>query len=237
MHVFKIWRYYFFEFQHDVLILIDYQNLNRFMITISLSQRQIRWIQKLFKYYFKINYRSKTKNSTNELFKRSNFMISTNANFEKNRIVLKQLQNLLKRKQIDSFATIVRTFSILTKSTKRRTNQSSIASSKTFEKWKILMYDIEIMIEIFERNFHINDVMINEQAYHCKSNNNLMNLTRQMLFNDKYATHIRKKLIIFSKVLIYEKWKNKRKVLWHEKCLYIFESFRIDVIFANHDDF
>ena len=40
------------------------------------------------------------------------------------------------------------------------------------------MCDIEFMIEIFERNFHINDVMINEKAYYNKSNNNLMNLTR-----------------------------------------------------------
>ena len=78
VHAFKIWRHYFFEFQHDVLILIEHRNLNRFMTTISLSQRQIWWALKLFKYHFKINYRSKTKNSANELFKRSNFIISTN---------------------------------------------------------------------------------------------------------------------------------------------------------------
>ena len=120
VHVFKIWRYYFFEFQHDVLILIDHQNLNRFIITISLSQRQVRWTLKLFKYYFKKNYRSKTKNLTNELFKRSNFMILTNKKIQQNRIILKQFQNSLKRKQIENFATIVRTFSTLIKSTKIR---------------------------------------------------------------------------------------------------------------------
>ena len=134
---------------------------------------------KFFKYHFKINYRSKTKNSTNELFKRSNFITSTNEKIQQNRIILKQFQNSLKRKQIENFATIVRTFNILIKSTKiRNMNQNLIAFSKTFEKYKILMCDIEFMIEIFERNFYINDVMINEKAYYNKSNNNLMNLTR-----------------------------------------------------------
>ena len=120
VHVFKIWRHYFFESQHDVLILIDHRNLNRFIITISLSQRQIRWTLKLFKYYFKINYRSKTKNSTNELFKQLNLITSTNEEIQQNKIILKQFQNLLKRKQIENFATIVRTFNILIKSTKVR---------------------------------------------------------------------------------------------------------------------
>ena len=57
-------------------------------------------------------------------------------------------------------------------------NQNLIVFSKTFEKYKILMCDIEFIIEIFERNFYINDVMINKKAYYNKSNNNLMNLTR-----------------------------------------------------------
>ena len=167
VYVFKTWRYYFFEFQHDVLILIDHRNLNRFMITISLSQRQVRWTLKLFKYYFKINYRSKTKNSTNELFKRSNFITSTNEKIQQNRIILKQFQNSLKRKQIENFATIVRAFNTLIKLTKvRNMNQNLTAFSKTFEKYKVLMCDIEFMIEIFKRNFHINNVMINEKTYH-----------------------------------------------------------------------
>ena len=57
-----------------------------------------------------------------------------------------------------------------------------------------------------------------------------------MQFNDKYTTHIRTKLIIFTNDLTYKKWKNEQKVLWHKKCFYIFENFRIDVIFANHND-
>ena len=40
------------------------------------------------------------------------------------------------------------------------------------------MYDIEFIIEIFERNFYINDVMINEKTYYNELNNNLINLTR-----------------------------------------------------------
>ena len=113
------------------------------------------------------------------MFKRSNFIISTNEKIQQNRIILKQFQNSLKRKQIENFATIVRTFNILIKSTKiRNMNQNLIAFSKTFEKYKILMCDIEFMIKIFERNFHINNVIINEKTYHNESNSNLMNLTR-----------------------------------------------------------
>ena len=113
------------------------------------------------------------------MFKRSNLMTSTNEKIQQNKIILKQLQNSLKRKQIENFATIVRTFNILIKSTKvRNINQSLTAFSKTFEKYKILMCDIEFMTEIFERNFHINDVIINEKAYHNESNSSLMNLTR-----------------------------------------------------------
>ena len=74
-----------------------------------------------------------------------------------------------------------------------------------FEKYKVLMCDIEFIIEIFERNFHINGIMINEKAYHNESSNSLMNLTRQMLFNDKYAAHIRTKLITFTNDLTYER--------------------------------
>ena len=85
----------------------------------------------------------------------------------------------MKRKQIENFATIVRTFNILIKSTKvRNINQSLTAFSKTFEKYKILMCDIEFITEIFERNFHINGVMINEKTYHNELNSSLMNLMR-----------------------------------------------------------
>ena len=106
-------------------------------------------------------------------------MTLTNEEIQQNKIILKQFQNLLKRKQVENFATIVRAFNTLIKSTKIRSmNQSLIAFSKTFEKYKILMCDIEFMIEIFKLNFHINDVMINEKTYHNESNSNLMNLTR-----------------------------------------------------------
>ena len=133
-------------------------------------------------------------------------MTSTNEKIQQNRIILKQLQNSLKRKQTENFATIVRAFSILVKLTKvRNMNQSLIAFSKTFEKYKILMCDIEFMTEISERNFYINDVMINEKTYHNESNSSLINLTRQMQLNDKYAAHIRTKLITFMNDLTYEK--------------------------------
>ena len=57
-----------------------------------------------------------------------------------------------------------------------------------------------------------------------------------MQFNNKYITHIRTKLTTFINDLTYEKWKNEQKVLWHKKCFYIFENFRIDVIFINYNN-
>ena len=37
-------------------MLIDYNNLRRFMNTKSLSSRQVRWAQELSRYHFRINY-------------------------------------------------------------------------------------------------------------------------------------------------------------------------------------
>ena len=74
IQTFKHWRYYFEKTQHEMLIFIDHKNLNRFMTTTQLSFKQIRWAQKLSRYHFVINYRFDVKNSTNELFKRSNHM-------------------------------------------------------------------------------------------------------------------------------------------------------------------
>ena len=75
--IFKQWRHYLKNVNYKVLMLTNYKNLNRFMLMIKFLFRQIRWIQKLFKYYFIINYQFDNKNSTNELFRRSNYMIIT----------------------------------------------------------------------------------------------------------------------------------------------------------------
>ena len=56
VEAFKTWRHYVEGCKHEVLVLTDHNNLRRFMDTKSLSSRQVRWAQKLFRYHFQINY-------------------------------------------------------------------------------------------------------------------------------------------------------------------------------------
>lgn len=53
---FMTWKHYLEDCNHEVLILIDYNNLYYFMDTKSLSSRQVFWTQKLSRYYFWIDY-------------------------------------------------------------------------------------------------------------------------------------------------------------------------------------
>ncbi len=57
VEVFKTWRHYLEGCKHEVLVLTDYNNLQLFMDTKSLSSRQVWWAQELSKYYFRIDYR------------------------------------------------------------------------------------------------------------------------------------------------------------------------------------
>ncbi len=57
VEAFKTWRHYLEGCKHEVLVLTDYNNLQRFMDTKNLSFRQVRWAQKLLKYHFRIDYR------------------------------------------------------------------------------------------------------------------------------------------------------------------------------------
>ena len=57
VEAFKTWKHYLESFQHEVLVLTDYNNLRRFMNTKSLSSRQICWAQELSRYHFRIDYR------------------------------------------------------------------------------------------------------------------------------------------------------------------------------------
>ena len=53
---FKTWRHYLEVSQHERLILTEHNNFRQFMETKSLSSRQVRWAQKLSRYYFQIDY-------------------------------------------------------------------------------------------------------------------------------------------------------------------------------------
>ena len=65
---FKTWRHYLKGCKHKVLVLTNYNNLHRFMDIKSLSFCQVKWAQKLLKYYFQIDYcQSKANRAVDDL--------------------------------------------------------------------------------------------------------------------------------------------------------------------------
>ena len=52
VEAFETWRHYLEGCKFEVLILINHNNLRRFMDTKSLSSRQARWAQELSRYHF-----------------------------------------------------------------------------------------------------------------------------------------------------------------------------------------
>ncbi len=56
VEAFKAWRHYLEGCKHEVLVLTNHNNLQRFMNTKNLSSRQVRWAQELSKYHFRIHY-------------------------------------------------------------------------------------------------------------------------------------------------------------------------------------
>ncbi len=70
VEVFKTWRHYLKGCKHEVLVLTDYNNLQRFMDTKSLSSRQVRWAHKLSKYHFRIDYRKSKANGAADVLSR-----------------------------------------------------------------------------------------------------------------------------------------------------------------------
>lgn len=65
---FKSWMHYLKHCKHEVLVLIDYNNLRKFIDMKSLSCCQVSWAQKLFCYYFQIDYcQRKANRATNTL--------------------------------------------------------------------------------------------------------------------------------------------------------------------------
>ncbi len=57
VEAFKTWRHYLEGCKHEVFMLTDHNNLQHFMDTKSLSSRQVRWVQELTRYHFRIDYR------------------------------------------------------------------------------------------------------------------------------------------------------------------------------------
>ena len=67
IEAFKTWRHYVKDYKHKVLVLINHNNLCRFMDTKSLSSKQASWAQEPFRYYFRINYRQDKANGAADI--------------------------------------------------------------------------------------------------------------------------------------------------------------------------
>ena len=69
IEAFKNWRHYLEDYQYNILVLTDHNNLRRFMDTKSLSSRQVSRDQELSRYYFRINHRQgKANRAADSLF-------------------------------------------------------------------------------------------------------------------------------------------------------------------------
>ena len=70
VEAFKTWRHYLEGCKHEVFVLIDYNNLRRFMDIKNLSSCQVKWAQELSRYHFQINYcQSKANRAADALFR------------------------------------------------------------------------------------------------------------------------------------------------------------------------
>ena len=70
VEAFKTWRHYLEGCKHKVLVFTNHNNLRCFMDTKSLSSKQVRWAQELFKYHFWIDYcQNKANGAADALFR------------------------------------------------------------------------------------------------------------------------------------------------------------------------
>ena len=56
VEAFKTWKHYLEGCKHEVLVLINHNNLQCFMDTKILSSKQVRWAQELSRYHFQLDY-------------------------------------------------------------------------------------------------------------------------------------------------------------------------------------
>lgn len=56
VETFKTWKNYLEGCKHKVFVLINHNNLQRFMDTKSVSSKQVHWAQKMSRYHFQLDY-------------------------------------------------------------------------------------------------------------------------------------------------------------------------------------
>ena len=70
VEAFKTWKHYLESGKHEALVLTDHNNLRQFIDTKSLSSRQVRWVQELSRYHFRIDYCQGKANRAADAFSR-----------------------------------------------------------------------------------------------------------------------------------------------------------------------
>ncbi len=99
VETFKTWRHYLEGCKHEVLVLTNPNNLQRFIGIKSLSSRQVWWDQKLSKYHFWIDYQQdKTNRPADILFRYLQQSVEEDKTLRaENTKILHRLQSLLAR--------------------------------------------------------------------------------------------------------------------------------------------
>ena len=106
VEAFKTWHHYLEGCKHEVLVFTDQNNLRHFMNTKNLSCRPVRWTQKLFQYYFQINYcQFKANTAANALLRFSQKSEDEKKELQaKNGQIFHRLQNLLTNASLASLS-------------------------------------------------------------------------------------------------------------------------------------
>ncbi len=101
------WRYYLEETWHEIKIINDHANLQHFMTTIKLSCRQMKWINRLTAYNFKIFYQKRVSNSVNDSSRKFDYEKDINTDEREFIRDLAYMRKLLKNFSSQSTSTLV----------------------------------------------------------------------------------------------------------------------------------
>ena len=101
------WRHYLEETWHEIKIISDHANLQHFMTTIKLFCRQMKWVNRLTAYNFKIFYQKRVSNSVDDLLRRFNYEKDIDADEREFTCDLAYMRELLKNLSSQSASTLV----------------------------------------------------------------------------------------------------------------------------------
>ncbi len=101
------WKHYLEETWHEIKIINNHANLWHFMTTIRFFHRQMKWINKLTAYNFKIFYQKKVSNSVDDSSRRLDYEKDIDANEREFTHDLAYMRELLKNFLSQSTSTLI----------------------------------------------------------------------------------------------------------------------------------